>query len=177
MLSGCPNLMLCSFRENLRAQYNIQGNCMQDCALSCLCSCCVVAQAYQQLKKVPLARTATVHPEWSSGLLDCLADPPSILLVLACFCLAFGTVKRKMGQSRVGHCAVGLICLNPTVYGCQNRGVLRARYGVRAGPLDNFVGDFLVWLLLPCCALAQELRHLKKNPYILRGVGSSPNKT
>ena len=167
ILSGCPTLMLCSFRENVRGRYNIEGNCLEDCALSCFCSFCALSQLYRQLEQVPLPQKPSVHPEWSSGLFDCLADIPSILLVIGCFCLAFGTLKRKMGQSKLGHCLFGLFCLNPIVFGCQNRGLLRARYGIRSGVLDNPVGDFVLWTLFPCCALSQELRHIKKYPFFV----------
>lgn len=172
VLSGCPTLVLCSFRETVRVQYNIVGDCLDDCIVSCLCSCCTLSQIYRQLKQVPPSKKPSVHPEWSSGLFDCLTDPPSILLVIGCICLAFGTLKKKMGQNKLGQCIFGLFCLNPVIIGCQNRGVLRARYNIRSGLLDSVVGDFWAWALFPCCALSQELRHVKKYPFLVHGVSN-----
>uniref|UniRef100_A0A7S0ME34 Uncharacterized protein n=3 Tax=Cryptomonas curvata TaxID=233186 RepID=A0A7S0ME34_9CRYP len=167
MLGGCPTIMLCALRENIRVQYNIEGNCIEDFGCSCLCSLCALTQIYRQLKRVPLSKKAIVHPEWSSGLFDCCVDIPAILLVSLCFCLAYGVVKKKTGHSKLGHCICGLMCLNPIVNGCQNRGFLRAKYGIQSGQMDNFVSDFLVWLVFPCCALSQELRHVKKFPILV----------
>ena len=160
--------MLCAFRENIRVQHNISRNCLEDFGCSCLCCLCVLTQIYRQVKSVPLTKRAVVHPEWSSGLFDCCADIPAMFLVTLCFCLAYSVVKKKTGHSKLAHCICGLMCLNPIIFGCQNRGYLRAKYGIQSGLMDNFVFDFLVWLIFPYCALSQELRHVKKNPILVQ---------
>mmetsp|Transcript_20480 Transcript_20480/g.50314 ORF Transcript_20480/g.50314 Transcript_20480/m.50314 type:complete len:264 (+) Transcript_20480:91-882(+) len=161
-----PCFLLCFFRENIRSQYAIKGSPYTDCALSCFCFPCTLCQLYHHLKNKPLMKQGPNNQhgssQWSSGLCSCADDVPLSLLVCAGFCCAFGILKRKMGQDPALNCCCGFLCGNPCVYGCANRGTLRAKYGIES----HFLVDCCVWTITPCCAMCQEVRHLKRFPYL-----------
>lgn len=157
-----PTNMMCFFRENIRAQYHINGNCLEDFVCTLCCCPCVLCQMYRQLKDKPLVKhQSAISETWSSGVCGCCEDISSCLLVSICCCVAFGVLRAKMGQNMWTNCSCGLCCFFPCLYGCQNRGMIRARYSIPG----RSVIDCAIWTLLPFCALCQELRHVKKHPY------------
>lgn len=115
------------------------------------------------------------------------------MLIVTCVpCVAFGILKRKMGQSCFWNAIFGF-CGLWFITGCLNRGAIRARYGIsnfsmeckdpkmnvycqKALPACNSVLDFFIWLLLPQCALIQELRMVRRNPYVVRIVDKRTGK-
>lgn len=166
-----PCTLVFFFRENLRVQYKLSTNIVLDFLLSAICCPCVLCQIYRQVKERPIVHSTTGSAEFSSGVFDCMDDPASCCLVAACPCLAFGIVRRKMGQSR--ECSAVLWCppfaVLPCVHGCVNRGVLRAKYGMA----QDAKVDAALWASVPCLALCQELRHLKKFPYAANVKGKN----
>ena len=130
-LVGIPFAAACVFREQVRTQYGIGGHPIIDgvCAIFCLpCSLC---QIHRQLKAKHVMHS-TLKGEFSSGLHEFYEDVPTTLIVCVAPCVAFGILRRKMGQDCImntlfGFCAVWFIA------GCMNRGAIRARYN-----LSNF---------------------------------------
>eukprot|EP00283_Hemiselmis_rufescens_P003309 CAMPEP_0173433338 /NCGR_PEP_ID=MMETSP1357-20121228/10820_1 /TAXON_ID=77926 /ORGANISM="Hemiselmis rufescens, Strain PCC563" /LENGTH=255 /DNA_ID=CAMNT_0014398033 /DNA_START=35 /DNA_END=802 /DNA_ORIENTATION=+ len=164
LMGGCPCFTLCFFRENIRTRYAIEGSVWTDFLFASVLFPCTICQLYTHLRKKPLAAPVKnpAHQAWSSGLFNCHDDIPLCLLVCVGCCCAYGILKRKMGQDQATNASFGFIVGVPCVYGCANRGALRAKYGIKS----NLVVDTAVWFAAPCCALCQEMRHIKRFPYV-----------
>uniref|UniRef100_A0A7S4L7J2 Uncharacterized protein n=1 Tax=Guillardia theta TaxID=55529 RepID=A0A7S4L7J2_GUITH len=172
---------LCLFRESVRVRYGIRGSVFTDFFLSAFCPCCVLFQIYEHMRNNPFTDTSQLG-FFSSGVLQCRKDIPTCLLVSCCPCLGYGILRRKMGSS----CKIHSLCcflFFPCLHGACNRSYIRSRYGIKYSYLSvsccrtqwkaiqsetcNSCIDLGCWLALPCCALAQELRHVRKNPFVI----------
>lgn len=183
-LVGMPFAAACFFREQVRVHYNIGGHSLIDGFCSIFCLPCSLCQIYRQLKAKPVMRSK-LSSQFSSRLYEFYQDIPTTLIVCLAPCVAFGILRRKMGQDCFFNSACGF-CGLWFIAGCMNRGAIRARYGIsnyhddrcdpRILPFLNSLLDFFIWLLVPCCALVQELRMVRRNPYIVRIVDKRTGK-
>jgi len=182
-LVGIPFAAACFFREQIRVHYNIGGHALVDGLCSIFCLQCSLCQIYRQLQAKPVMRSK-LSSDFSSRLYECYQDIPTTLIVCVAPCVAFGILRRKMGQNCCLNSAFGF-CALYFVAGCLNRGAIRTRYGIsnfhdercgRALPAINSLIDFFIWLLVPWCALVQELRMVRRNPYVVRVVDKRTGK-
>lgn len=161
--SPSSNIALpCRFRSSVRQQVTISI-----CAERGLQGFVAVAKIYRAVYSSVYVRAMSTAPSQLGredtrlfGEISCLVTDVYLVCSAGC-CVAFGVLRAKMGQNMWTNCSCGLCCFFPCLYGCQNRGMIRARYSIPG----RSVIDCAIWTLLPFCALCQELRHVKKHPY------------
>merc|ERR1712227_770480 len=95
---------------------------------------------------------------FSSGLFACLSDPGTCILSCFGWPLLVGKNAEKIGEN-------GTLWAVSSMSPCVN-GLLRGQIRKKNGIEGRYIMDVLAHCFCPCCAIAQEARHLKSVDYL-----------
>lgn len=96
-------------------------------------------------------------PQWRHGLFGCFDNCSLCLITYLVPCYQFGKNAEKVGDGCL-FCGIAWLFT-----GCIAGGILRGKIREQRGIEGGAVGDFLIHLFCPFCAIVQEAQELNSD--------------